>query len=735
MKLKRILTLLTSAAMAVTVLTGAMSVSVVSAADEDYATSGTCGDEAEWFINTDATLVITGKGALSREIDENGSQKTWPWRKLGADIQRIVIEEGIEDLGKGFVGHPNSSSAAFNDCINVKEAVLSPTVKNLYTCFYGMESNIKDIWIYATDIVEDVGGVKGGLSYLSKNDYPRAGRGTKWHIYKGSTTEQTLRDELLLTDDDIEYITEKQTFSEIKNYTNDKIELPKITETSGISGLLSIWEWNEETKTLTFSGEGTITISDGYYEKYKEKAEHIVIESGITSVDVITGYSLGVSCPSGAFCSFTKLEDVDLPDTLEYIGGGSFQNCTSLKKLVNGLPVKIKIIGEAAFRNSALSGDLILPSTLSILRSFAFENTNITSVNLVEGMAFGGGSFMRCDFLEEVVIPSMVYIQTPTSNAPRSNTAFGMCANLKRVIIKGVGDVHYTQYELIHENGIGDSLFSNCPSLKEIIIDCDNLEYISKIYVNGAGVQEGFCFDLSNDPTFYIYKDSTTEKTLRDAGYLTDTNVVYIANTTALEEAVKSAEEIDTSMYTDESVEALNKAIEAARAVVDDIYASQEAADNAAKAIGDAVAALKLIANGEINIAVKAPGVDTEVTVTVTSADGEVIYESTGINNTVSDLEDGEYVIAVTAENCAPRSYEVTVSDGVATLDAEIHIIGDINGDGRITTADVGLANSHAKGIKALEGYDIEVADLSKDGKVTTTDVGAVNAKAKGVKA
>ena len=726
MKLKRILTLLTSAAMAVTVLTGAMSVSVVSAADEDYATSGTCGDEAEWFINTDATLVITGKGALSEEKDEDGFPKSWPWKKYAPDIQRIVVEDGITATGRDSISELGGIRA-FSQCINITEAVFAPTVNDLCYCLSEDMSKLKDVWIYSKDMKNTFAN--------NERQFPAAGSGTRWHVYQDSVTEHFLRDGLHMTDDDIEYITEKQSFSEIKNYTNDKIELPKTTETSGISGLLSRWEWDDSSKTLTFSGKGGITISDGYYEKYKEKAEHIVIESGTTSIDASTGTAIAVECPSGAFCGFTKLEDVSLPDTLEYIGGGSFQNCSSLKKLVNGLPQRLKEIDNAAFCNSALSGDLVFPQTLNRIGFRSFTNTNITSVTLIEGMAFGGSSFMLCDFLEEVTIPSLYYLCSLTDNAPRANCGFARCANLKKVIIKGGGTVENYDPKIKNAIGLGQSLFSNCPSLKEIIIDCDNLEYISKIYVNGAGVQEGFSFDLSNDPTFYIYKDSTTEKTLRDAGYLTDTNVVYIANTTALEEAVKSAEEIDTSMYTDESVEALNKAIEAARAVVDDIYASQEAADNAAKAIDDAVAALKLIAHGEINIAVKAPGVDTEVTVTVTSADGEVIYESTGINNTVSDLEDGKYVIAVTAENCAPRSYEITVSDGVATLDAEIHIIGDINGDGRITTADVGLANSHAKGIKALEGYDIEVADLSKDGKVTTTDVGAVNAKAKGVKA
>ncbi len=61
-------------------------------------------------------------------------------------------------------------------------------------------------------------------------------------------------------------------------------------------------------------------------------------------------------------------------------------------------------------------------------------------------------------------------------------------------------------------------------------------------------------------------------------------------------------------------------------------------------------------------------------------------------------------------------------------------LMGDINNDGKITTADVGLANAHAKGTKQLSGEALKKADVNKDGKVSTADVGLINAYAKGTK-
>lgn len=82
------------------------------------------------------------------------------------------------------------------------------------------------------------------------------------------------------------------------------------------------------------------------------------------------------------------------------------------------------------------------------------------------------------------------------------------------------------------------------------------------------------------------------------------------------------------------------------------------------------------------------------------------------------------------------RQVDFLDADGkvLKTVKKQVGIPGDINGDGKVTTADVGLANSHAKGVKLLTGDKFDIADVNNDGKVSTADVGMINSHAKGVK-
>ncbi len=93
----------------------------------------------------------------------------------------------------------------------------------------------------------------------------------------------------------------------------------------------------------------------------------------------------------------------------------------------------------------------------------------------------------------------------------------------------------------------------------------------------------------------------------------------------------------------------------------------------------------------------------------------------------------GDYVITVSKNNHVSRTYEVTVEDEEVTQDVKIHLLGDINGDGKVNTLDVARANAHAKGVNTLTGYELLCADVNGDGKVNTLDVARMNAHAKGV--
>ena len=91
----------------------------------------------------------------------------------------------------------------------------------------------------------------------------------------------------------------------------------------------------------------------------------------------------------------------------------------------------------------------------------------------------------------------------------------------------------------------------------------------------------------------------------------------------------------------------------------------------------------------------------------------------------------GTYTMQVSKNDHVTRAYTVTVGTEAVTLDARIHLKGDINGDGRVNTSDVGKANAHAKEAVLLTGYQFACADINGDGKVNTSDVGKINAHAK----
>ena len=99
-------------------------------------------------------------------------------------------------------------------------------------------------------------------------------------------------------------------------------------------------------------------------------------------------------------------------------------------------------------------------------------------------------------------------------------------------------------------------------------------------------------------------------------------------------------------------------------------------------------------------------------------------------NYTLSNVAAGTYTMTVSKTNHATRKYEITVSDTDFTMDVKIHLIGDINGDGKVNITDVNKANAHANKSKFLTGYEFDCANINGDEKVNITDVNKMNAHA-----
>ena len=114
-------------------------------------------------------------------------------------------------------------------------------------------------------------------------------------------------------------------------------------------------------------------------------------------------------------------------------------------------------------------------------------------------------------------------------------------------------------------------------------------------------------------------------------------------------------------------------------------------------------------------------------------ADYEVFVQGNSANYSIAGVAPGTYTMKVMKNNHVTREYTVTVGAENVTQDVKIHLKGDIDGNGTVTTMDYMRVNSHAKGITLLTDYALKCADVvGTDGKVTTMDAMRVNAHARG---
>ncbi len=484
----------------------------------------------------------------------------------------------------------------------------------------------------------------------------------------------------------------------------------------------------KEINSLAFSGDTSLEqISDlsqldGLYIAYGAFSGCTSLTGNIVLPENVTGgYEgfqetaiTGVKIPATAF-----LGSDDRPDSM-------FDGCTSLESVE--LEEGLKVIGNFMFRNCTKLESIVIPNSLVEYEYFGYEAfsscTGLKSITIPENMKKApGGLFNNCAF-ESVTIPkgmgAEVWVSTYGGMAANArNSSFASNENLKTVTISdGV-------------TSLGYCIFERDINIEEIYVYSKDLATVEPKSSQYASI------DKNANPTYYVYKGSKSEKTLKNAGYLTDENTVYILDTKELENAIAEAEAIDTALYTDESVKALTDALESAKAALDST--SADVVDAATEALKAAINALELkpttfTVSGTITVSDE--NADEDIVVTLLTGDVEIgVAETNSMGEyVIEDLKEGSYTLVVAGGNYVQRAYEVTVAGEDVTQDVELNLLGDINGDGKISTADVGMANSHAKGVNLLEGYKFDCADVRIDGTISTADVGMINSHAKGVK-
>ncbi len=101
-------------------------------------------------------------------------------------------------------------------------------------------------------------------------------------------------------------------------------------------------------------------IQDNAFDDCQELRSVETYRSNQHSDDDTLSKEIGAS----AFRFCTSLEDIDIPNSIEYIGDFAFFGCTDLKEIA--LPSTVTEIGECAFNNCSRLKTAVIPQAVEI---------------------------------------------------------------------------------------------------------------------------------------------------------------------------------------------------------------------------------------------------------------------------------------------------------------------------------------------------------------------------------
>ncbi len=136
--------------------------------------------------------------------------------------------------------------------------------------------------------------------------------------------------------------------------------------------------------TLTIP-EGVTWIGEGCIGNYGSNSHHITVLNLPSTLEYVGG---------DAFhgCEFTN--ELLLPDNIKYIGDNAFSNCYNTSGEAR-IPKGLKYLGDMAFSGTPLTGTVVFPAGMKRIPN-SFNKTKITGIHIPEGAeeiadcAFGG---------------------------------------------------------------------------------------------------------------------------------------------------------------------------------------------------------------------------------------------------------------------------------------------------------------------------------------------------------
>ena len=359
-------------------------------------TSGTCGENALWELDEEnGILTISGTGS----VDER------PWANAAAQIQTVIVEEGITALG----------DRVLYDLDNVTRIELPDTLTTLGKGTFSSCGNLESMVIPTgiTEIPDELFSWCQKLISVELHDGITA---------IGSGAFQICR-------------------------SLSEIDIPAgLTKLGGDAFLdcdsLTEFVWPE---AITFVG--TALRSSGIRELVLPETVTSIGEcafDGCTSLEKITIPDSVTSFGDYAFRSTTSLSEIHIPRGITVIPYGCFHN-SSLREVI--LPEGVTTIERYAFNDCSDLERVVLPESLTSVANEVFTYcSSLQEINWPSGVKNIGWHQFRGTALAEFTVPATVELV--------ESYAFMDCTKLEKLIFEGRDTV-------LH----GGQIFDNTPNL------------------------------------------------------------------------------------------------------------------------------------------------------------------------------------------------------------------------------------------------------------------------------
>ena len=477
-------------------------------ADVHYGVSdGT--EKVSWsFDKTTGTLTVSGTGRM-----EHFNAYESPWESVLEQIRSVVLKNGLTSIGHN----------AFYGCNNLKEVTIPASVvyigeyalatwgDQLTICYGSTEQAWDNIWYEynggyvesARVLFEEYSGIcgtnavwtfeketgtltvsgSGRMRDYGWNDMPWVGLRDRIRavvVHEGITS---IGNNAFRSCAGLETVSLPETLGKIGGAAFlgcgalETVEIPAAVTSigdsafaySGIHEILisaKVRSLGEETfaccpnlRAVTVEEGNAVCLSENgvlfdrektrliHYPAMKDSRDYTVPES-VGRIENYAFYENGileeVQLPDGlefigyaAFCGNTALKQIRIPDSVTVIEYSAFDGCTSLERAVVGRGIENLTLN--VFSGCTSLTDVVLPDTLVNIWEFTFGS---------------------CTSLKRIVLPSnMNFI---------SDGAFDGCSALEEVVIGGVSEIWWS--------------FSGCDRLEKIYFLGDAPEYVSDTF-------------------------------------------------------------------------------------------------------------------------------------------------------------------------------------------------------------------------------------------------------------